>query len=365
MPSSQKDDTRQSGKEIFRLFQLDALFQEDRYYSVQDLTERLEVSVATLNRDLRRLRDNYRAPLEFSREHDGYHYTSHVYKLASVFVPEEEMPAYALVLKLFEMFQDTPLYRPLLNICETFESPVKTEVVDVNQTNFKSSHLPQKPWFETRIVMAKRQVDAVDEAVWTTILQALQSNTVLQFDYESVSTNQTSYGRTLEPWQMVFDREQWYLIGRTKSRDEPSQKVTRTFIVPRMKQLTLTREHFTLPDEKVWQVDKYAVGAFGALAGFDADCAEEAENYQFIFQGAALYFAKATFSAEQTVEPYTGTVPHKEGALLVTFKSNQAHAIIRDFFSYGADIIPLAPAHFVADWKNRVREMAEYLKDFS
>ncbi|WP_294427928.1 hypothetical protein [uncultured Treponema sp.] len=49
---SQKDDTRQSGKEQFRLFLLDALFQEEKFYSKEEVCDRLEVSVATLNRDM-------------------------------------------------------------------------------------------------------------------------------------------------------------------------------------------------------------------------------------------------------------------------------------------------------------------------
>ena len=118
--SRAKKNSRQSGKEQFRLFQLYALFQEDKFYSKEELCARLEVSPATLSRDLSRLRDNYRAPVEFSRDHNSYHYMSRLYKLPAVFVPEEEMPAYSMVSKLFKMFQNTPLYRPLTNLCESF-----------------------------------------------------------------------------------------------------------------------------------------------------------------------------------------------------------------------------------------------------
>ncbi|MBB5226547.1 WYL domain-containing protein [Treponema ruminis] len=352
-----QDDTRQSGKEIFRLFQLDALFQEEKYYNIEELCKRLEVSSATLNRDLRHLRDSYRAPLEFSRENGGYHYTSRLYKLASVFVPEEEMPAYSMVQKLFEMFQNTPLYRPLLNICETFESPVKSEVVDVNQMNFKNSHLEEKPWFETRIIMARRDVDFVDEQDWDIILKALKENLALEFDYETVSTNKKSFGRIIEPWQLIFDREQWYLTGNMTTKDNPDKKERRTIVIPKMKNIRLTKNHFTLPSEKEWQLSKYTVGRFGALV----DTLKEPETYKFIFQGSALYFSHAPFSEDQKIEAYTGELPHKEGAILVSFSSNQPHAIMRDFFSYGADIIPLEPEDFVQSWKEKVRHMAEYL----
>ncbi len=352
---SQKEDIRQSDKELFRLFLLDALFQEEKFYSKGELCARLEVSVATLNRDLSRLRDKYRAPLEFSHEHNGYHYTSQLYKLPAVFVSEDEMPAYSMVSKLFEMFQNTPLYRPLINLCETFESPVKSEFIDINQMNFKSSELPEKQWFETRIVMAKREVDSVDDDVWAVILCALKNNFVLQFDYESVGENRVTKSRTLEPWQLIFDREQWYLRGISENGKDYSEKGVRTFVISRMRNLALTTQHFNLPPEKEWMLDKYKIGSFGLqIAGKPVMC-------KFIFQGSALYYSNALFSSDKKIEPYTGTLTHKEGAVLVSFTSNQWPAILRDFFAYGADIIPLEPKALVDEWKNKIREMQSYL----
>ena len=54
-------------------------------------------------------------------------------------------------------------------------------------------------------------------------------------------------------------------------------------------------------------------------------------------------------------------VPHKDGAKLVSFTSNQMSAILNEFFSYGEDIIPLAPEKLVQDWKDRIRGMSKYL----
>ncbi len=88
-----KEETRQSAKETLRLFLLDSLFQQERYFTKTELTEKLEVSIQTLDRDIRRLRDDFNAPLEYNSEKGGYHYSSKLFKLPSVFVPEQEMPA--------------------------------------------------------------------------------------------------------------------------------------------------------------------------------------------------------------------------------------------------------------------------------
>ena len=348
-------EERQSTKENLRLFLLDSLFQQDRFYTKDELIAKTQVSIPTLDRDLRRLRDDYNAPLEYSKEHGAYHYTSRLFKLPAVFIPEQDMPAYSIVLKLFEQFQDTPLYAPLLNICETFESPIETDTYGAGQVGFTSTHLEAKPWFETRIVMGKRSVAAVDDTNWNTILKALQNNQVLEFDYENVRLQKRSFARTIEPWQLIYDSEQWYLRGYAINQDNPNIKEIRNFVVPRMKNLKLLPQHFKLPDEKIWRLDEYNVGSFGALAS------DKLEEYKFIFQGTALYFSEADFAPDKKVEPYTGDRAHKDGAVLVSFTSNQPLGILRTFFPYGEDIIPLAPQSFVDEWADTVKKMAKSL----
>ena len=67
------------------------------------------------------------------------------------------------------------------------------------------------------------------------------------------------------------------------------------------------------------------------------------------------------YSVDKKVEPYTGDHVHKDGAVLVTFTSNQPLGILRAFFPYGEDIIPLAPQSFVDEWTDNVRKMAKSL----
>ena len=49
------------------------------------------------------------------------------------------------------------------------------------------------------------------------------------------------------------------------------------------------------------------------------------------------------------------------GLVLVSFTSNQPLGILRTFFPYGEDIIPLAPQSFVDEWADTVRKMAKSL----
>ena len=203
--------------------------------------------------------------------------------------------------------------------------------------------------------MGKRSVASVDETNWDIILKALQNNHVLEFDYENVRTSKKGYSRKIEPWQLIYDSEQWYLRGYAEDQNNPNVKNIRNFVVPRMKNLKLLLQHFKLPEEKIWRLDEYNVGSFGALAS------DKIEEYQFIFQGTALYFAEADFAPNKKVELYKGEHAHKDGAVLVSFTSNQPLGILRSFFAYGEDIIPLAPQAFVAEWTETVKKMAKSL----
>lgn len=360
MAEQNQEDVRQSDMESLRILQLDALFQTGKIFTKKELEEKLGFSAATVQRDLKKLRITYHAPLEYNRDpsrKEGWHYTDKLYKLPALFVPENAMPAYGLVRKLLALFKDTPLYNPLQDICGHFGNPIKSDVIpnvinpQHNQMEFKASPLKEDEWFETRIVVAGRQVDLVDKSVWNTIISALKDNLVLEFDYESVETNKETWERKLEPWQLIYDRGQWYLRGLDQNKKE-----MRTFVVPRMTNVTPTKQHFALPeDEKVWRHDKYSIGYFGIMT------TNAPEQCRFIFQGSALYFSKAKFAKDTKVEPYNGDIPHKEGAVLVSFTSNQRPAILKEFFPFGADIIPLAPESLVQEWKDKVRAMAKYL----
>ena len=57
-----------------RIYRIDNLLNERRSITFQELLERLEVSPATLKRDIAHMRDRLNAPLIFDKEIGGYRY---------------------------------------------------------------------------------------------------------------------------------------------------------------------------------------------------------------------------------------------------------------------------------------------------
>ena len=353
---------RQSNKAQLRAFRLDSLLQKQGYTTEELKVYLGDVSDSTVHRTVTDLRRKFGAPIDYSyddkRKCDCYHYTNTLFRIPAVFVPEDDMATYSMVSNLYAMFKDTPLWEPLLNLKEAFQYPVEANYLTARHLKFKEGTLPENQWFETRIVMANQITEPVDNTVWECILTALKDNYKLRFDYETVENNIKSTDRIIEPWQLIYGNGEWYLRGRASGRSDADGWKAKTFVVPRIQNITLLPEHFALPaDEKQWKINKRAVGNFGVAS------TDRVETYRFIFQRSALHYARRKFSDNMTVEPYTGDIPHEEGALLVSFPSNQGPGILKNFLSFGADIVPLEPESLVTKWKENVRRMAEYLKN--
>ena len=58
--------------EVVRLYQYKSLLSGRRAVSAEDLMARLEISRATLKRDIAKLRDQLHVPIEFDRDAGGY-----------------------------------------------------------------------------------------------------------------------------------------------------------------------------------------------------------------------------------------------------------------------------------------------------
>jgi predicted DNA-binding transcriptional regulator YafY len=69
------------------------------------------------------------------------------------------------------------------------------------------------------------------------------------------------WSRRVRPYQLLFDTGVWYLYGFCEER-----KVIRIFSLPRMKNLILTADHFSLPEN--FDNRAYNGGSFfGIFAG--------------------------------------------------------------------------------------------------
>lgn len=79
-----------------RIFKIDQLLHDRRSVSFQELQNKLEVSAATLKRDIAYMRDRLHAPIVYDRESRGYRFADNLdqqYQLPGLWFTAEEIYA--------------------------------------------------------------------------------------------------------------------------------------------------------------------------------------------------------------------------------------------------------------------------------
>lgn len=184
-----------------RFYQIDQLLAVRKVVSRQDLLNALEVSWATLKRDLAYMRDRLNAPIEFDKEAGGYRFgapsVGSKYELPGLWFNADE--TYAL-LTTHQLLCDlepgllAPHVAPLLSRLET--------IVGRDELNFAQvANRIRLGWIGKR-----RKNPAQFSAVSRAVLERQQVQ-VRHYSRE----HDTRSDRTLSPQRMIFYRNNWYL----------------------------------------------------------------------------------------------------------------------------------------------------------
>lgn len=330
------------------MLQIDALLSDGRYHPVSEIEEFTGKSEPTVKRDIAALRD-INAPIEYDKYNGGYHYTETSYRIPVTFIPQEDMAVYGVIRRMFDLYRNTPLWKPLRDILDTLEYPVENNSSARRDGDpdirLATGNLPPGHWFEDRIVIAEKPRITVDETEWEIILSALMHNTKLEFDYVRNYDNADTH-RVVEPWQLVFDDQDWFITGFCELR-----KSRRMFLLSKIKNLKAVDEHFTLPPDGGYKLEKRSLGKFGASIG------GERRTYRIMLKDGSFVTAGQQWADDWRQEPYQGPLADTPYAAVVTFTSNQHIPIMRWVLSHGEDAVPLDPPEFVAAWKKHLSAM--------
>ncbi|MEX2606325.1 MAG: HTH domain-containing protein [Kiritimatiellia bacterium] len=110
MKTSRKGQTR---RPLARIHVIHEALTAESWPNCSSLAERLEVSTKTIQRDLDFMRDEFRLPIEFNPERNGYHYTAPVDSFPPFQVGMEELMALFVARKVIEPLAGTEIERVL------------------------------------------------------------------------------------------------------------------------------------------------------------------------------------------------------------------------------------------------------------
>lgn len=288
-----------------------------------------KVGEATIYRDIDLLRTYFHAPLEFNREKGGYYYFDQKWDFALNSISTEDVFYLSAAKTLFSSFDGTPMYKAISDVID---------FVTDTQGVGKSSLLK-------RIAIPPAPKITIDEIIWKKVLESLQKNLIVEFDYAG-RWNQEKSHRRIAPYQILMDNGQCFLFGYDLNKD-----TERMFSLNRMKNFIVTSEHFELPDDFEFS-SRCGGGRFGAFM------TEDSVDFLIDFyEDARLLDKERSWSDNQVVTDFDD-----EGKTRIKFSSTQVLRVMEWVLSQGENAVPIEPKWFVENWKKHIDAMEKRIK---
>lgn len=194
-----------------RLFELQDLFERDRILSRQHLLSRLGISRATLDRDIKALRDEFRMPISFDRDRDGY-------RLA----PGQPGGSQIELPHLFYSAEETQFLITLQYLAARLDSNgmLGGEIRHLmDRLNQRLADVHQPPMaVASRVQLVSVSARAYEPAHFQTVGAALLQRKRLFIRYHGRSKDEDS-SREISPQRLMFYRDNWYLDAWCHLRD--------------------------------------------------------------------------------------------------------------------------------------------------
>jgi len=310
---------------LARLFFIDRQIASEKYPNTNDLIKEWEgISASTISRDIAFMKDWLNAPIEYSALRRGYFYSKPYYRIPMGFSGADELLALGMAKNILALYRYTPIYNAAHHLINSIISPLAGE----GDSN----------WYESRIVVPQVPSSLLLPHVWNLITCALKENRVLAFDY--MGTYDEDYRpRRVRPYQLLFDTGLWYLYGYAEERNE-----IRVFSINRMKNIALTGECFSLPQDFDYRA---ASGGshFGVFAG--------QEKYRFkiaFYDYSVVWINDRQWADDQEII-------ETNNGIIISFTSTQFDKVVEWVLSRGCTARPLEPDLLVDVWRNTVDEM--------
>ena len=308
-----------------RFYKMDQLLRDRRSTPLSVFMEQLEVSRATVKRDIEYMRDRMGAPIVWDRSLRGYRYAQDgsQYALPGMWFNASEIYALLTMDHLLSDLQPG-LLGPHIR-------PLRRRVQELLQ---QGDHDAEEIARRIHIIrLARRDVDS---AVFQALASALLSRrrVVLKHYHR---TRDEVLPREVSPQRMVYYRDNWYLHAWCHLR-----RGLRSFGVDVIRQVEMTDK--PARDISFDELDAVFSSGYGIFAGRDT-------------QTALLRFTaeRARWVAHERWHPLQQGSYDEQGRYLLHIPYSTDTELLQDILRYGADVEVLQPVSL----RRRVRDALE------
>ena len=299
-----------------RIYQIDQLLNGKRRVTFQEMMDRLEVSRATLKRDLAYMRDRLNAPIIFDKELGGYRFDKQgpgtQFELPGLWFTAEEIHALLTMQHLLSGLDTGGLLGPHIK-------PLLSRLTAILGTKDDSiEQLNKRIKFET---VGNRHFNLDHFQV---VGSALLRRKRLIIDYLARSVNEFTT-REISPQRLVYYRDNWYLDAWCHTK-----KDIRSFSVDSIKKAEiLEKKSEDISERKLNDVLGSGYGIFSGT------------NIKWV----TLRFTaeRAKWVAAEKWHPNQKGKFLKDGSYELKVPFTLDHELVMDIMKYGSDVIVVEP----------------------
>ena len=293
--------------EAVRLYQYKVILNDRSAVPASELTRRLEISPATLKRDIAKLRDQLHVPIRYDRELRGYllDKSSPNTELPGLWFNQDEILALVTIQQLLSQLEPGLLGAKL--------KPLQSRLSELMLTNGLSDKDIAK---RIRIVHAgKRRVKAEK---FEAVAAATMARKRLKIHHYNRQSGQT-VEREVSPQRLVHYRDNWYLDAWCHLRDGPRN----------------------------FSIDEALGAGYGILGGTPK-------------AWAVLRFTKerARWAERETWHPLQESHAEDDGSYVLSVPYSDDREIVGDIMRFGADVQVLEPKELRSKVQRGVLEAA-------
>ena len=318
-----------------RIYQIDQLLNGRNFVTFEELLERLEISRATLKRDLAYMRDRLNAPIVFDREVGGYRLEKQPgnlkYELPGLWFNADEIFALLTMQHLLNSLDSGGILTPHIK-------PLKSRLTELlGSTNDPLDQIQKRIKIET---MGARKLNLDHfQVIGSSLLKRKQ----LHIDYLGRGKNELT-SRDISPQRLIYYKDNWYLDGWCHLKED-----IRSFSVDAIQRVEIL-------ETKAKDVSEEKLN-------------EELGSGYGIFSGKDIRWAKLKFSPERarwiSKEKWH---PKQEGQFLedgsyqLKVPYSKEPELLIDVMKYGPDVQIIEPK----DLRKKIQELLiDTLKNYS
>ncbi|MBX2950616.1 MAG: WYL domain-containing protein [Crocinitomicaceae bacterium] len=282
---------------------------------------------STIEKDLFAMRQEYDAPIKYSKLNKGYYYEDPEFTINDVPLNESDLDAVRFAANTLLQFKDVELFREFGNAID--------KIVDRVALSTQAKQQPELNEF----VQFETAVSIGGGEFLPDLLSAIQKSVAVYFDYENFNSK-TVKPRKVCPLLLKEYRNRWYLI----SYDLVKDRIT-TYALERMRKLELSEEKVVKPHTfNPTDFFRYSVGISTSESApeiVEFTASEIASKY---LETQPLHHSQQVVKSTQK-----GTVFQLE-----VFVSEE---LIRSILSFGGEITVHQPPSLAEEIKTRLGEM--------